>query len=83
MKLQDYGKGKPLTARRILAVKDAIDSVNAAVNSVTDTSSQANEKTNALIQQGKEKIHANNALLWGCRARKQQGRRNLWHNESC
>ena len=25
MKLADYGKGKPLTARRILAVKDAID----------------------------------------------------------
>ena len=25
MKLQDYGKGKPLTARRILAVKNAID----------------------------------------------------------
>ena len=25
MKLEDYGKGKPLTARRILAVKDAIE----------------------------------------------------------
>ncbi|MBR1589137.1 MAG: hypothetical protein IJ658_12525 [Kiritimatiellae bacterium] len=25
MKLQDYGKGKPLTARRIIAVKNAID----------------------------------------------------------
>ena len=27
MKLEDYGKGKPLTARRILAVKAAIDAV--------------------------------------------------------
>ena len=27
MKMQDYGKGKPLTARRILAVKAAIDAV--------------------------------------------------------
>ena len=27
MKMQDYGKGKPLTARRILAVKAAVDSV--------------------------------------------------------
>ncbi|MBO7090390.1 MAG: hypothetical protein J6W23_01300, partial [Victivallales bacterium] len=26
MKMQDYGKGKPLTARRIMAVKEAIDS---------------------------------------------------------
>ena len=25
MKLEDYGKGKPLTARRIIAVKNAID----------------------------------------------------------
>ena len=30
MKLADYGKGKPLTARRILAVKDAIDANGSA-----------------------------------------------------
>ena len=30
MKLDDYGKGKPLTARRILAVKTAVDDVLAA-----------------------------------------------------
>ena len=30
MKLADYGKGKPLTARRILAVKDAIDASGVA-----------------------------------------------------
>ena len=29
MKLQDYGKGKPLTARRILAVRNAIDASGA------------------------------------------------------
>ena len=31
MKLADYGKGKPLTARRILAVKTAIDGNNATL----------------------------------------------------
>ena len=31
MKLDDYGKGKPLTARRILAVKTAIDGNNATL----------------------------------------------------
>ena len=30
MKLDDYGKGKPLTARRVLAVKTAVDEVIAA-----------------------------------------------------
>ena len=30
MKLDDYGKGKPLTARRVLAVKTAVDEVLAA-----------------------------------------------------
>ena len=56
MKMQDYGKGKPLTARRILAVKAAIDSVKAAIDSVTDTSSQAVDKTNDLIRQGTEQF---------------------------
>ena len=56
MKLEDYGKGKPLTARRILAVKAAIDSIKTAIDSVTDTSSQAVDKTNDLIRQGKEQF---------------------------
>ncbi len=37
MKLEDYGKGKPLTARRILAVKAAIDAVKLATFQSADT----------------------------------------------
>ena len=37
MKMQDYGKGKPLTARRILAVKAAIDAVKLATFQSADT----------------------------------------------
>ncbi len=37
MKMQDYGKGKPLTARRILAVKAAIDAVKLATFQSRDT----------------------------------------------
>ena len=37
MKLEDYGKGKPLTARRILAVKDAIEK---SVSSFTSASAK-------------------------------------------
>ena len=48
MKLQDYGKGKPLTARRILAVKAAIDQV-------AEQARQADEKMNNCIAEGKAK----------------------------
>ena len=37
MKLEDYGKGKPLTARRILAVKAAIDAVKLTTFQSADT----------------------------------------------
>ena len=37
MKMQDYGKGKPLTARRILAVKAAIDAVKLTTFQSADT----------------------------------------------
>ena len=37
MKLEDYGKGKPLTARRILAVKAAIDAVKLETFQSADT----------------------------------------------
>ena len=48
MKLADYGQGKPLTARRILAVKAAIDQVAEQARQVT-------EKMNACIEAGKAK----------------------------
>ena len=41
MKLSDYGKGKPLTARRILAVKTAIDRATINVNSCIEECKQA------------------------------------------
>ncbi len=41
MKLEDYGKGKPLTARRILAVKTAID----ADKSISTFQNEATAKT--------------------------------------
>ena len=37
MKMQDFGKGKPLTARRILAVKAAIDQVAEQFKTVIET----------------------------------------------
>ncbi|MBQ7190559.1 MAG: hypothetical protein IJR99_14220 [Kiritimatiellae bacterium] len=38
MKLEDYGKGKPLTARRILAVKTAVESFAKAAKADIETS---------------------------------------------
>jgi len=49
MKMADFGKGKPLTARRILAVKTAVDQVAAAER-------QAEAKMNDCIAKGKVDI---------------------------
>ena len=49
MKLSDYGKGKPLTARRIIAVKNAIDSL-------IEAERQAEAKMNDCIAEGKVEI---------------------------
>ena len=44
MKLADFGKGKPLTARRILAVKAAIDQAAAAPDKGADAAGGIDEK---------------------------------------
>jgi hypothetical protein len=43
MKLEDYGKGKPLTARRIMAVKVAIDAVKEDMKPITIDETKAKQ----------------------------------------
>ena len=57
MKLEDYGKGKPLTARRILAVKAAIDQV-------AEQARQATEKTDNCIADGKAWMREKNPDIY-------------------
>ena len=53
MKLEDYGKGKPLTARRILAVKTAIENFAKAAKADIETSVEkvVKELTSGRVQQ--------------------------------
>ena len=50
MKLADFGKGKPLTARRILAVKAAIDQAAAAADQGADAAGGIDAKIESAVE---------------------------------
>lgn len=50
MKLADFGKGKPLTARRILAVKAAIDQAAAVPDKGADAAGGIDEKIESAVE---------------------------------
>ena len=50
MKLADFGKGKPLTARRILAVKAAIDQAAAAADKGADAAGGIDAKIESAVE---------------------------------
>ena len=56
MKLEDYGKGKPLTARRILAVKTAVDQVAAKTSNCIAESKAHFEYTKEGKAEGDKRI---------------------------
>ena len=63
MKMADFGKGKPLTARRILAVKTAVDQVAAdeakAAADQVKAAADAETKMNDCIANGKDWVQKN------------------------
>ena len=56
MKLEDFGKGKPLTARRILAVKTAVDQVAAKTSNCIAESKAHFEYTKEGKEEGDKRI---------------------------